>query len=220
MRKFPGRDSYPGDIFHIHSKLLERGGNFRIGKRNASITCLPVAETVQGDLTGYIQTNLMSMTDGHIYFDNELFIKGRRPAINPFVSVTRVGHQTQSKIFREAGRILLDLLASYERTQGFMRFGAELGESSRQILIMGDRVLAFFDQPMDKVIPPGVQIVLLALLISGIWNGRNIEKMLVACETDTEMNRLINDIAAGASGVNDLIDKARSNQDKIMKVFN
>ena len=105
LRKFPGRDSYPGDIFHIHSKLLERSGNFVIKKdgneMDVAITCLPAAETIQGDLTGYIQTNLMSMTDGHIYFDNELFFKGRRPAINPFISVTRVGYQTQTSLRKE-----------------------------------------------------------------------------------------------------------------------
>src|SRR5581483_5765076 len=90
-RRFPGRNSYPGDIFYTHAKLLERAGNFKTAKGPVSITCLPVTEAVQGDLTGYIQTNLMSMTDGHIYFDNDLFSKGKRPAVNTFLSVTRVG---------------------------------------------------------------------------------------------------------------------------------
>src|SRR5579859_4488996 len=89
-KRFPGRNSYPGDIFHIHARLLERGGNFK----NGSITCLPVGQSFLGDLAGYIQTNLMSITDGHILFDNEYFDQGRRPAVNPFLSVTRVGEQT------------------------------------------------------------------------------------------------------------------------------
>jgi F-type H+-transporting ATPase subunit alpha len=219
LRKFPGRDSYPGDIFHIHSKLLERAGNFRIGRRESSITCIPVAETIQGDITGYIQTNLMSMTDGHIYFDSELFVKGRRPAINPFISVTRVGHQTQTKLTREAGRILLDLLSSYERTQSFVRFGAELGESSRQILTMGDRVLMFFDQPMDRVLPLSVQLIALALLVSGMWNGRDLEKMLTAYEADASLTKLITEIVGNSGSVNELIDNVRASQDKLMGVF-
>jgi len=219
LKKFPGRDSYPGDIFHIHSKLLERAGNFRIGKRRASITCIPVAETTQGDITGYVQTNLMSMTDGHVYFDSELFSKGRRPAINPFISVTRVGHQTQSKLVREAGRILLDLLSSFERTQGFVRFGAELGESSRQILTMGDRVLAFFDQPMQKTVPMPLQLTLLALLVSGIWNGRNLDKMLTAYETTPEIADIVDGMPDGVESVNGLIDKVRNSQEKLTGVF-
>jgi F-type H+-transporting ATPase subunit alpha len=214
--KFPGRDSYPGDIFHIHSKLLERGGNFNINGHEASITCLPIADTAQGDITGYIQTNLMSMTDGHIYFDAELFFKGRRPAINPFVSVTRVGHQAQTPLAREAGRILMDLLSSYERTQGFLRFGAELGESSRQILTMGERVLAFFDQPSNKSIPFSLQLVLLALLVSGIWDGKNVNKILQEYGTNTELVRLVDDMVATSFGMNKLIEKTRQLESKIM----
>lgn len=219
LKKFPGRDSYPGDIFHIHSKLLERAGNFKIGHKEAAITCLPVAETVQGDITGYIQTNLMSMTDGHVYFDSELFFKGRRPAINPFISVTRVGHQTQSKLGREAGRILVDLLSSYERTQSFLRFGAELGESSRQIITMGDRVLAFFDQPMGSVVPYSLQLVVLGLLISGMWNGRDLAKMMTAYDSDPNLQRLINDLARTSENMNQLIEKVRTNSEQLMKIF-
>jgi F-type H+/Na+-transporting ATPase subunit alpha len=99
-RRYPGRASYPGDIFSIHAGLMERAGQFKKG----SITCLPVAETVLSDISGYIQTNLMSMTDGHIFFDSEFFNQGKRPAINPFVSVTRVGHQTQSPLTRSMSR--------------------------------------------------------------------------------------------------------------------
>jgi F-type H+-transporting ATPase subunit alpha len=219
LRKFPGRDSYPGDIFHLHSKLLERAGNFMIGHKEAAITCLPVAETVQGDITGYIQTNLMSMTDGHIYFDNELFLKGRRPAINPFISVTRVGHQTQSQLGREAGRILLDLLSGYERTQSFLRFGAELGESSKQIITMGDRAMSFFDQPMKSVVPHSMQIVVLALLVSGIWNGKGMTKMIKAYETDSNLERAINDMARNSQNMKEVIEKVRVNSDMLMKIF-
>jgi F0F1-type ATP synthase alpha subunit len=127
-RRFPGRESYPGDIFYVHSKLLERAGNFVIDGGEAAITCLPVVDTVQGDITGYIQTNLMSMTDGHLLFDRALFIEGRRPAIDPFRSVTRVGRQTQTILRRQIGRLLLTFLQSVEHLHGFASFEAELGE--------------------------------------------------------------------------------------------
>ncbi len=215
-RKFPGRDSYPGDIFHIHSKLIERAGNFNVDGKEVSITCLPVADTVQGDITGYIQTNLMSMTDGHIYFDVELFFKGRRPAINPFVSVTRVGHQTQTPLAREAGRILMDLLSGYERTQGFLRFGAELGESSRQILTMGERVLAFFNQPINRSIAFNLQLVLLAYLVSGMWNGKNVMKILDAWDKDAALIKLIDEMVNSCDTMNNLIEQTRRNSESIM----
>jgi F-type H+-transporting ATPase subunit alpha len=215
-RKFPGRDSYPGDIFYAHSRLLERAGNFRVGDKEVSITCLPVAETAQGDITGYIQTNLMSMTDGHVYFDAELYFKGRRPSINPFVSVTRVGHQTQSNLARETGRALLDLLSGYERTQSFLKFGAELGESSRQILTMGDRVLTFFDQPIDASVAYSLQLVLFALLMSGMWNGKNMPKILEKYEQDAEFAKLVDGMVAESDGLTMLIEKARKLADKLL----
>ena len=101
-KRFPGRSSYPGDIFYIHSRLLERAGNFKTG----SISVLAIAELIFGDLSGYIQTNLMSMTDGHIYFDTDFYNQGRRPAINPFLSVTRVGFQAQTPLVRDLSRTL------------------------------------------------------------------------------------------------------------------
>jgi len=178
LKRFPGRDAYPGDIFHVHSKLLERAGNFVVGDREVAITAVPIAETVQGDLTGYIPTNLMSMTDGHVYFDADLFFRGRRPAIDPYVSVTRVGHQTQTQLQREITQEVLNLLSQYERTQSFLRFGAELGESSRQILALGDKLLTFFDQPLLSVVPRGLGVVLVGLLLAGAWNGKEMEGIL------------------------------------------
>src|SRR3989344_4280664 len=124
-KKFPGRNSYPGDIFYIHSRLLERAGNFKGSQGDRAITCLPAAETTQGDITGYIQTNLISMTDGHIFFDYKLFAEGRRPAVDPFLSVTRVGRQTLSGLKLEIGNTLLSFLKNTERLRTFVSFGEE-----------------------------------------------------------------------------------------------
>lgn len=182
-RHFPGRSAYPGDIFYLHSRLLERAGNFIVSdakskeKIKASITCLPVAELVMGDLSGYIQTNLMSMTDGHIFFDMDLYNQGRRPPINPFLSVTRVGRQTQTPLLRDVDRTLTSFLVRLEELKKFMHFGAELSEETRRTLAQGKRVTAFFDQSSDTIIPLNINIVLLTLLWAGFWSKYDVQEM-------------------------------------------
>ncbi|KKU62201.1 MAG: ATP synthase subunit alpha [Microgenomates group bacterium GW2011_GWD1_47_13] len=168
-RKFPGRDSYPGDIFHVHSKLLERAGNFKVGQGEASITCLPVVETVMGDITGYIQTNLMSMTDGHIYFDSDLFYRGRRPAINPFVSVTRVGRQTQSKEARAWGQRILTTMSEYSELKRFLRFGTELTDHIKESIRLAHGLKDLLKQNANTRVDPSTQLAMLEKL----WKGKS-----------------------------------------------
>lgn len=211
-RRFPGRDSYPGNIFYTHSKLLERAGNFM----QAAITCLPVVETTQGDLTGYIQTNLMSMTDGHVYFDADLFAAGRRPAINPFVSVTRVGHQTQSKLVREISQMTIEALADYDKTQAFVRFGAELSDNSRQILALGERLLKFFDQPADLIVPVNIQIVMWAMLWQGLGNEIKIEKVCEKYAIDTAFRTQINNLLINSDGTKSLFSNLSTVSEKLL----
>lgn len=184
-RRFPGRNAYPADIFYTHAKLLERAGNFKTKKGDVAITCFPVVESVQGDITGYIQTNLMSMTDGHIYFDSDLFAKGRRPAINPFLSVTRVGRQTQSMLKRTISRELISFLTLRDRMENFTHFGAEAGESIKDTLATGERIFAFFDQTSEDVLDSNFQIFIFGLLWFGIWKQKDLETMR------TEINKLL-----------------------------
>jgi F0F1-type ATP synthase alpha subunit len=215
-RKFPGRDSYPGDIFHVNSKLVERAGNFNVGDKEVAITCLPIAEVVGSDLTGYIQTNLMSMTDGHILFDSALYAAGRRPAVNSFLSVTRVGHQTQDKLRRDINQKLFDLLNDYERTQSFLRFGAELGENSRQILATGEKVIKFFDQPLHNPVPLNLAIILLALLWSGSWDGTFAEKIITAYASNEDTRTKYNKILQNTTEFLQLVDSARLEADNLL----
>lgn len=170
--RFPGRDSYPGDIFFTHAKLLERAGKCKVsgGKKVAAITCLPIVETIQGDFTGYIQTNLMGITDGHIFFDSNVFYNGRRPAINVGLSVTRVGKQTQSKLKKQISSELTAFLASYEKMQSFSHFGAELSKEMTQNLKRGEKLYDLFNQHYDMVIPVDVQLVLLGLAWIGAFD--------------------------------------------------
>lgn len=225
-RRFPGRNSYPGDIFYIHAKLLERAGNFIVGNGENSITCLPIAETTQGDLSGYIQTNIMSMTDGHIFFDNDLFAKGRRPAINPFLSVTRVGHQTQSVLRREINRELTSFLTLFEKMQNFVHFGAELNENIRNILSTGDRIIRFFNQTSRDIIPPNVQTFLFCLLWLGAWNNREQEEMekemlqiITGYETQPLLKKKIDDLILKAKSFNELLVTVKVNLDSILAQF-
>ncbi|MCL5970228.1 MAG: F0F1 ATP synthase subunit alpha, partial [Patescibacteria group bacterium] len=199
-KRFPGRNSYPGDIFHTHSKLLERAGNFVHEKGEVSITCLPVVETTQGDLSGYIQTNIMSMTDGHIFFDSDLFSKGRRPAINPFLSVTRVGHQAQSQLRREINRELISFLTLFEKVQNYVHFGAELSESIKTTLSTGEQIMNLFDQPLYRTNPPNFQVFLFCTLWTGFWSQKSlsemrqdIEKLTTAFDASKELQKEINE---------------------------
>lgn len=172
-RRFPARESYPGDVFYLHARLLERGGNFtHPEKGEVSITCLPVAETVQGDVTGYIVSNLISITDGHLLFDETVFSEGRRPAINIPLSVTRVGSHTQSKLVRELHRKLLVLLNRHDEAQRFTHFGAELHSSLQRVLEAGDSLLALLSQPLFVAVPYQVQIILAAMTWMGWLNGQ------------------------------------------------
>jgi F-type H+-transporting ATPase subunit alpha len=169
--RFPGRNSYPSDIFSVHANLLERAGNFKHHDgSDVSITCLPVAETLQGDISGYIQTNIMSMTDGHLLFDEDLFAKNRRPAINPFLSVTRVGRQTQDALQREITNIVLTFLDKVEKLEGYTHFGAELHEETRAMLRKGQALITFFSQERETSIDQYLSLFSFAQVWNKDWN--------------------------------------------------
>ena len=218
-RRFPGRSSYPADIFHTHSRLMERAGNFIVGEKEVSITVLPIVETNQGDLSGYIQTNLMSMTDGHLYFDASLFSQGRRPAINPFLSVTRVGQQTQSPLRRSIARELRSFLTLYQRTRRFVHFGEEISESIKTILATGENITSFFHQPPSAVTSENVQIFLFAMLWSNFWKDQKIEvikkdmdKWTLMYEENKAFRDNIDNMIASSSHLNDLLLKIKQIQ--------
>ncbi len=222
-RRLPGRSSYPGDIFYTHSRLLERAGNFKTLKGPKSITCFPVAETIEGDISGYIQTNLMSITDGHIFFDKELFGQGRRPAINTFLSVTRVGRQTQSTLRWGVNRELTSFLTLLEKTQSFVHFGAELNAGIKATLDMGEKVYSFFDQPQGKVIPIDVQIVLFSLIWVGSIKSESNEKLkfiirksLQLYEKNDEFKRFVSDLYQSTLDFNAYLGKVTQNQSKLL----
>ncbi|MCR4325175.1 MAG: hypothetical protein NUV69_05845 [Candidatus Curtissbacteria bacterium] len=184
-KKMPGRDGYPGDIFYLHSHLMERAGRFMLSSKSAdsetltlkikgktaSITCLPVVETVGSDFTGYISTNLISMTDGHLFFDVDTFQTGLRPAINVGLSVTRVGRQTLKTIEREISFKVRDILFDYGKAQDVAKFGVELLESTQKSLSEGEKLMAILEQRGDVVVPRVLQLLFVQMLFSSFWDG-------------------------------------------------
>ncbi|HVA96189.1 MAG TPA: hypothetical protein VND99_00915 [Candidatus Acidoferrales bacterium] len=172
-RRFPGRDSYPGDIFYIHSKLLERAGNFKHPtKGEVAISCFPVMEIVEGDLTGYVSTNVMGITDGHIYFDSNIYYQGMRPAVNIPISVTRVGRQTSDKLTRDVNKNLTIFLSKYEKLLNLSHFGQELTDDVKKDLHTGDLINQFFKQPYQLTIPLTIQLIILSMILQGIISSK------------------------------------------------
>ena len=175
-KRMPGRDGYPGDIFYLHSHLLERAGRFirgdgeeetitlKIGGKTVSISCLPVVETLGSDFTGYIQTNLMSMTDGHLFFDISKFQEGLRPAVNVGLSVSRVGKQTQNTIERQLAIKSRELLLAYSKGLSVAKFGIELLAATRDDIAQGERINAIFHQTATEIVPRTLQLLFLQLL--------------------------------------------------------
>jgi len=177
-KKTPGRGSYPGDIFHMQSRLLERTGRVKKGDgRTGSITALPVAETQEGDLTGYIQTNLMAMTDGHIFFDVEDLKRGKLPAINHTLSVTRVGNQTQSSLEKELRGLIVRKLANYYRVRETMSFGVSVPVEYTKDIDFGEKIELLFNQEGESIVPKAMQQILFGLLFCDFWTNKNLKQM-------------------------------------------
>lgn len=198
-RRFPGRDSYPGDIFYVHSKLLERAGNFKHKEKGeVSITCLPVVEIVEGDFTGYISTNVMGITDGHIYLDANIYYQGMRPAVNVPLSVTRVGRQTLDKLSREVNKELTAFLADFSKLQSVSHFGQELTDDVKKSLRLGDMINDFFSQPYQEIVPHKVQLIIVSMIMQDMLQGKEdlvkAKKALIACYYDRSKQKLIYDL--------------------------
>jgi F-type H+-transporting ATPase subunit alpha len=147
VRRPPGREAYPGDVFYLHSRLLERAVKLSDELGAGSLTALPIIETQAGDVSAYIPTNVISITDGQIFLQSDLFYSGVRPAINVGISVSRVGGNAQTKAMKKvAGRLKLDL-ASFRELEAFAQFGSELDATTQQQLARGQRLVATLNQP-------------------------------------------------------------------------
>ena len=164
LRRPPGREAFPGDVFYLHSRLLERACKLNDENGGGSLTALPVIETQAGDIAAYIPTNVISITDGQIFLNSELFFSGVRPAVNVGTSVSRVGGSAQTKAMKKvAGRLRLDL-AQYRELEAFAQFGSELDKATQQALTRGAKMVATLNQPQYDPWPMEEQVV-------AIWAG-------------------------------------------------
>ena len=167
LRRPPGREAYPGDVFYLHSRLLERAAKLSNEMGGGSLTALPIIETQAGDISAYIPTNVISITDGQIFVETDLFYSNVRPAINPGISVSRVGGSAQIKAMKQvAGRLRLDL-AQYRELEAFSQFGSELDQATQKQLARGARVVEVLKQPQYQPMPVERQV----LLIFAVTNG-------------------------------------------------
>jgi F-type H+-transporting ATPase subunit alpha len=167
LRRPPGREAFPGDVFYLHSRLLERACKLSDEQGGGSLTALPVIETQAGDVSAYIPTNVISITDGQIFLESDLFYSGVRPAINVGISVSRVGGNAQTKAMKSvAGRLRLDL-AQYRELEAFAQFGSELDPQTQRTLARGERMVATLNQPQYQPWPLEEQVVAIFAGIHG-----------------------------------------------------
>jgi F-type H+-transporting ATPase subunit alpha len=177
LRRPPGREAFPGDIFYIHSRMLERATHLRAELGNGSLTALPIIETAAEDISAYIPTNLISITDGQIYLSPSLFELGVLPAVDVGKSVSRVGGEAQRAAYRAVAGDLKLAYAQFEELETFSRFGARLDDETRKIIEHGQRIRACLKQPECDPVSVPAQIVLLLALAAGLFDSVPLEQM-------------------------------------------
>lgn len=177
LRRPPGREAYPGDIFYLHSRLLERAAKMNKDVGGGSLTALPIIETQAGDVSAYVPTNVISITDGQVFLETELFYKGQRPAINVGLSVSRVGSAAQMKAMKQvAGSMKLEL-AQHREVAAFAQFGSDLDASTQQMLNRGDRLNELLKQDQFVPMPPEEQVVTLYAGVRGFLDKMPVGKI-------------------------------------------
>lgn len=203
LRRPSGREAYPGDVFYLHSRLLERSArlNSENGRKGGSLTALPIIETQAGDVSAYIPTNVISITDGQVFLDTDLFYQGVRPAINVGISVSRVGSSAQTKIIKKlAGSVKLDL-AQFEELQAFAQFGSDLDAGTKSKLERGRRIVELFKQGQYQPKSLGLEVLSLYAIQKGYLDDVPVDRIREAqsaMEEDASANEtaLLDEIAA------------------------
>lgn len=195
LRRPPGREAYPGDVFYLHSRLLERAAKLSDEKGGGSLTALPVVETQAGDVSAYIPTNVISITDGQIFLESELFYKGIRPAVNVGISVSRVGSAAQTKAMKKISGSMKLELAQFREMESFAQFGSDLDESTRKLIDHGRRLTELLKQPQYSPFSIEDQVVSIYSGVKGYLKTVPIERVK---EFET---KLLEDIRINAADV-------------------
>ena len=191
LRRPPGREAYPGDVFYLHSRLLERAAKLSDDQGGGSLTALPIIETQAGDVSAYIPTNVISITDGQIYLESELFFSGQRPAVNAGISVSRVGGNAQIKAMKQVASSIKLELAQYRELASFSQFGSDLDAETKKRLDHGEILMEVLKQPQYQPLPVENQVMIIFAAINnyledvGVENVKRYEKEFLEYMTST-----------------------------------
>ncbi len=220
LRRPPGREAYPGDIFYLHSRLLERAAKLSDELGGGSLTALPIIETQAGDVSAYIPTNVISITDGQIYLETDLFYSGVRPAVNVGLSVSRVGGNAQIKAMRQvAGSLRLDL-AQYREMAAFAQFGSDLDKATQAQLARGSRLVEVLKQGQYKPLPVEKQIVVIYAGVNGWLDDVEVEGI---SKFERELHDFLDakypEINASIRDKGELDDSIQAKLDEILEEF-
>ena len=177
IRRPPGREAYPGDVFYLHSRLLERAARMSDKKGGGSLTALPIIETQAGDVSAYIPTNVISITDGQIFLESELFNAGVMPAVNPGISVSRVGGDAQIKAMKKVAGSLKLLYSQYRELQSFAQFGSDLDADTKARLALGERIVAVLKQKNNAPVEVAHQVCIIYAVTNGYLNKLDVEQI-------------------------------------------
>ncbi len=177
LKRPPGREAYPGDVFYLHSRLLERAANLNEDYGGGSLTALPIIETQAGDVSAYIPTNVISITDGQIFLETELFNAGVRPAVNPGISVSRVGGSAQIKAMKKVSGSLKLEYSQYRELQAFSQFGSDLDADTKSRLAKGERIVAVLKQPQSAPLTVENQVIIIYAVINNFLKDIPVERV-------------------------------------------
>ena len=177
IRRPPGREAYPGDVFYLHSRLLERAARMSDKRGGGSLTALPIIETQAGDVSAYIPTNVISITDGQIFLESELFNAGVMPAVNPGISVSRVGGDAQIKAMKKVAGSLKLLYSQYRELQSFAQFGSDLDADTKARLALGERIVAVLKQKNNAPVEVAHQVCIIYAVTNGYLNSLDVEQI-------------------------------------------
>ena len=175
IRRPPGREAYPGDVFYLHSRLLERAAKLSDEKGGGSLTALPIIETQAGDVSAYIPTNVISITDGQIFLETELFHSGIMPAVNPGISVSRVGGNAQIKAMKKVAGTPKLVYSQYRELQSFAQFGSDLDADTKARLAQGARIVEVLKQGRSTPVPVEKQVAILYAVVKGVLTSVEVE---------------------------------------------
>lgn len=211
LRRPPGREAYPGDIFYLHSRLLERAARLSEQNGGGSITALPIVETQSGDVTAYIPTNVISITDGQIYLESELFHQGIKPALNIGLSVSRVGSAAQTKAIKKvAGKMRLDL-AQFRELAAFVQFASDLDEATRKQIERGKRLVEVLKQGQYQPMPMSHQVAAVLAVNEGLFDDIPLEKVRDAEKSlHSYLNKAASELLKDIEGSGSLEDDVAS----------